>query len=125
MSNFKRNFFITEKGQKILGEFVRNYRQSLQQEMRLEDLKNKIIEETGYIECSVSTLSKFEVGHMKLNPDLLAAISVVMPIPHPFEDRAYSDWELQEIARENLDPQSGLHPTYVDWVVDNFTKRRI
>ncbi|PZU93188.1 MAG: hypothetical protein DCE90_16780 [Pseudanabaena sp.] len=118
MTKAKRNLFITDKGLKILGGFLRSKRQSLPQEMRLEDLRSKIIEETGYTECSVSTLSKLEVGHMKINPDLLAAISVAMPISHPFEDRAYSDWELQEIARENLDPYIGLHPKHIDWLVE-------
>ena len=116
MPRSKRNIFVTETGLKALGEFIRNYRQSLYQEMRLKDLKYKIIKETGYIECSVSTLSKLEVGHMKLNPDLLSAISVVMQIPHPSGEGVYSDWELQEIARENLDPQTGLQ-TYDDKIV--------
>ncbi|MFZ4729628.1 MAG: hypothetical protein ACOYMQ_13360 [Pseudanabaena sp.] len=121
----KRNLFITEKGLKILGGFLRSKRQSLSQEMRLEDLRNKIIEETGYTECSVSTLSKLEVGHMKINPDLLAAISVSMPISHPFEDRAYSDWELQEIARENLDPYTGLQPQYINWLIEYLENNKI
>lgn len=125
MMNIRKNLFITEKGLKILGGFLRSKRQSLPQEMRLEDLRNKIIEETGYTECSVSTLSKLEVGHMKINPDLLAAISVAMPISHPFEERTYSDWELQEIARENLDPNTGLQPKYIDWLVEYLAKNTI
>ncbi len=112
MSNTKRNIFVTDKGSKILGEFIRNYRQSLP--INLKDLKYKIIKDTGYIECSVSTLSKFEIGQMRINPDLLSAISVAMPIPHPSEKRTYSDWELQEIARENLDPKTGLQPAHIE-----------
>jgi transcriptional regulator with XRE-family HTH domain len=112
MSNTKRNIFVTDKGLKILGEFVRSYRQSLP--INLKDLKYKIIIDTGYTECSVSTLSKFEIGQMRLNPDLLSAISIAMPIPHPSEKRTYSDWELQEIARENLDPKTGLQPIHTE-----------
>lgn len=122
MANIKRNLFITDNGLKILGNLIRNHRQNFLIEMRLEDLRDKIIKETGYKECSISTLSKLEVGHMKFNTDLVAAIATVMPIPHPFEDRAYTDWELQEIARENIDPKIGIAPAYIEWLKNMSTK---
>ena len=122
MANVKRNLFVTENGLKTLGNLIRTYRQNLLVEMRLEDLRDKIIQETGYAECSISTLSKLEVGHMKFNSDLVAAIATAMPIPHPFEDRAYTDWELQEIARENIDPKMGISSAYVAWLKNILTK---
>ena len=115
----KRNLFITGNGLKILGKFVRSYRQSLSTEMRLEDLKDKI-EQIGYPKCSISRLSNFEIGYEKqFSPDLVAAIAVALAIPHPFEHRAYSDWELQEIARENLDPKTGLPSFYKDLLLNH------
>ena len=117
-----RNLFINDKGLKNLGELVRNHRCDL--EIRLEDLRTKIVEKTGYKECSVSTLSKFEVGHMRFNSDLVAAISAVMPIPHPFEDRAFTEWEILEIARENLDPKTGISPSQLDLIKNSILDKK-
>ena len=104
------NLFVTDLGNKTLGKFIRDYRMALQPEMRLEDLEEKIIKETGYETCSISTLSKFETGKMKFSSDLCAAISAVLKIKHPIEDRYYDTWDFEECARENLDLGTGLPP---------------
>lgn len=105
-----KNLFVSDDGNKALGKFIRGYRDSLSPKMRMEDLMEKIIKETGYETCSISTLSKFEVGKMKFSSDLCAAIAAVLKIKHPFEDRFYGTWDFEECARENLDLNTGLPP---------------
>lgn len=78
--------------------------------MRIEDLMDKIIKETGYETCSISTLSKFETGKMKFSRDLCAAIAAVLKIRHPLEDKFYETWDFEEAACENLDLNTGLPP---------------
>lgn len=104
------NLFVTDDGSKALGKFIREYRMNLSPEMRMEDLMDKIIKETGYETCSISTLSKFETGKMKFSRDLCAAISAVLMIRHPLEDRCYGTWDFEEAACENLDLNTGLPP---------------
>ena len=108
MSNFRRNLFTTKKGQESLGEYVRRYRTNLPYEFRLEDLRNKIIEETGYTKCSLASLSKFENGQMRYSQDLIVAIATVLRIPNPREDRFYNWLDFHQAACENLDLDSGL-----------------
>jgi hypothetical protein len=105
-----KNLFITDDGGKALGKFVRDYRMGLSPEMRLEDLADKIIKETGYETCSISTLSKFETGKMKFSTDLCMAIATVLKIKHPLEERYYEGWDFEEAARENVDLITGLPP---------------
>lgn len=105
-----KNLFVSDDGSKALGKFIRDYRMGLSPEMRLEDLNVKIVEETGYEICSISTLSKFETGKMKFSSDLCAAIAAVLKIKHPLEDRYYDTWDFEEAARENIDLSTGLPP---------------
>lgn len=103
-----KNLVVTDEGSRSLGKFIRDYRTALSPEMRLEDLMEKIIRETGYKACSISTLSKFETGKMKFSADLCSVLAAVLKIKHPFEDRYYGAWDFEECARENLDLNTGL-----------------
>lgn len=103
-----RNLFVSPEGLAALGRYVNNYRISLPNEMRLEDMREKIIAKTSYKQCSVSTLSKFENGTMRHNPNLVAAIAATLQIPHKAENRYYSAYDLEEAARMNLDLEAGL-----------------
>lgn len=105
-----KNLVVTDEGNRALGKFVRDHRESLSPEMRLEDLTEKIIKETGYTTCSISTLSKFETGKMKFSSDLCSVLAAVLKIKHPLEDRYYGGWDFEECARENLDLNTGLPP---------------
>ena len=105
-----KNLVITDEGRRSLGKFIRDYRTTLIPEMRLEDLMERIIRETGYETCSISTLSKFETGQMKYSADLSSVLAAVLKIKHPIEDRYYGAWDFEECARENLDLNTGLPP---------------
>lgn len=105
-----KNLVVTDEGSRSLGKYIRDYRTALSPEMRLEDLMEKIIRETGYKACSISTLSKFETGKMKFSADLCSVLAAVLKIKHPFEDRYYGAWDFEECARENLDLKTGLPP---------------
>lgn len=100
-----RNIFITDAGKKKLGEFLKENR--LLQDIRLEDLNQMIVERTSYSVCSLATLSKLEHGIMRHDPNLISAIAVVLQIPNPKTNAPYTPHELEEIARENLDPYTG------------------
>ena len=88
-----------------LGKLVRDQRESLN--LHLSHVAEKMLKETGY-KWSVSSISKFEVGHMYYDSNFVAVLLAVLPIPHPIEDRMFTEFELLEIARENLDPATGV-----------------
>jgi hypothetical protein len=110
MATQGKNLVVTDSGNRCLGKYIRDYREAISPEMRLEDLMGKIIKETGYETCSISTLSKFETGKMKFSADLCSVLAAVLKIKHPLEDRNYSGWDFEECARENLDLSTGLPP---------------
>ena len=104
----RKNLFVTENGRKIIGKYLHYYRLSLPYEMRLEDLRDKIIKETGYEECSVSSLSKLENGIMRYNSNLVTAMVHVYGIRHPTEPRIYDFYDFHEAACENFSLDTGL-----------------
>ena len=110
MQKLDRNLFVNDDGCKALGKFIREYRMSLSPEMRLEDLEKEIIKQTGYETCSVSTLSKFETGKQRFDTNLCAAIAAVLKIKNPLEEKFYDGRDFDEVARENLDLNTGLPP---------------
>lgn len=110
------NLCTTETGLLKLGKLVRSRRESLN--LKLIDLVDKILKETGY-KWSVSTLSKFEVGHMYFDPNFVAVLLAVLPIPHPIESRNFTEFEVWEIARENLDSVTGVYLVTNELVSDS------
>jgi phage anti-repressor protein len=106
LSKKEPSLCTTETGLLKLGKLVRAQRESLN--LKLSDVVEKILKQTGY-KWSVSSLSKFEVGHMYFDPNFVALILAVLPIPHPIEDRSFTEFEIWEIARENLDHVTGVY----------------
>ncbi len=100
----KRSLCTTAIGLANLGRLIRKQRESMN--LNLGHVIDKIQEETGYT-WSVASLSKLETGKMPFDPNFIAVILTVLPIPHPQEKRSFTEFEIFEVARENLDPSSG------------------
>jgi hypothetical protein len=100
----ERSLCTTAIGLANLGRLIRKQRESMN--LNLGHVIDKIQKETGYT-WSVASLSKLETGKMPFDPNFIAVILAVSPIPHPRKKRSFTEFEMFEVARENLDPFSG------------------